>query len=188
MGQVVLRMLAGLSGAVLFGSAAGCSSHPQAPAAHVASPTATRMSAGSTLDPSAQAALASYQASWNAVDQAGSTANYRLPALAEYFHGQAYLLVSQNIFLYQKNGMVSRGAVVLHPRIVSEDFAAKPPTVTIADCVDDRHDLVYYSATGKPIDDEPGGFRADSTVMTDLNGAWKATSLNVGAEGTCTPE
>jgi hypothetical protein len=59
--------------------------------------------------------------------------------------------------------------------------------VTIADCVDDRSDLLYYKSTGKPIDSEPGGFRKDSTTMSKLGGVWVATSDDVGADGTCTP-
>lgn len=172
--------------AALFGGLAGCGgAHGQTPAAHEASTAAASKS--STLDPSAAAALSGYRQSWAAVDAAGHSANYQLPALSDHMTGQVLELVSQNLFLYQEHGIVSKGAIVLHPHVASEDLAAKPPTVTITDCVDDRNDLLYYAATGKPIDSIPGGFRAETTVMSDLAGTWKATSQNTGADGTCTP-
>jgi hypothetical protein len=101
--------------------------------------------------------------------------------------GDEYLLVTQNLFAYAENGIVSKGAVVLHPHVKSEDLTAKPPTVTIVDCVDGRGDLLYYKSTGKPIDKDPGGFRTDSTVMSEVGGVWVATSDDLGADGTCTP-
>lgn len=177
-----------LGGATLLGMLTGCSgAHRQTLTAHETSTGAT--SAGTvSLDPSASAALAGYEASWTAIDDATRAGNYQLPALSEHLAGHEYLLVTQNLFVYQENGIVSRGAVVLHPHIKTEDLSANPPAVTITDCVDDRSDLLYYKSTGKPMDSVPGGFRADSTVMSELNGVWKATSDNIGADGTCTPE
>lgn len=173
--------------ALLVGGTAGCTETQQAPTAHEASTAATPTST-STLDPSASAALAGYRASWAAVNEAANEGNYQLPALSEHLAGDEFELVTQNLFLYQENGIVSRGALVLHPHVKSENLAAKPPTVTVADCVDGRGDLLYYRSTGKPIDNDPGGFRTDSTVMSELNGVWKATSDNIGADGTCTPK
>ena len=173
---------------VLLGALAACSgAHQQVPTAHEASTSATPTNT-STLDPSASAALTGYEASWAAIDDATRAGNYQLPALSEHLAGDEFKLITQNLFLYQENGIVSRGAVVLHPHVKVEDLTANPPTVTITDCVDGRNDLLYYKSTGKPMDSNPGGFRADSTVMSELNGVWKATSDNISADGTCTPE
>ena len=177
-----------VGGLAVLSGLAGCgNAHQQVPTAHESFTSATPK-ASNTLDPSASAALSGYKASWAAVDEAGHAGDYQLPALAEHMTGQVLELVTQNLFLYQENGIVSRGAFVLHPQVKTEDLAASPPTVTISDCVDGRNDLLYYKSTGKPIDSDPGGFRADTTVMSDIGGVWKATSSDVGADGTCTPE
>lgn len=141
----------------------------------------------SALDPSATAALDGYRASWRAINDATNVGDYQLPELSDHLAENEYLQVSENLHLYGTKGIVSKGTIVLHPHVNAEHLTAKPPTVTIIDCVDDRNDLLYYKSTGKPIDDKPGGFRRDSTVMSELNGVWMATSDHLGADGTCTP-
>jgi len=171
----------------VLGGLAGCGGvRLQVPTAHETSASATPKGS-SSLDPSASAALSGYEESWAAVDEAGRTGNYQLTALSEHLTGQVLELITQNLAVYRKNGIVSRGAVVLHPQVEAEGLNANPPTVTISDCVDDRNDLLYYASSGKPIDNEPGGFRAETTVMSELAGTWKATSDNIGADGTCAP-
>lgn len=177
--------------AVLLAVLTGCSaSHGQAPAAHSAPATAVSTAAAtptasSTLDPAAQQALAAYETSWHVADAASRTGRYEFATLSQYFAGDALTTVTQNLDAYAAKGIVSRGAIVLHPYVVGEDPRSNPPTVAIADCVDDRNDLLYYAATGKPIDNVPGGFRAETTVMSDLNGTWKASEQAIDAEGTC---
>lgn len=176
-----------LGGAVLLSGLTSCSaSQHQMPAAHAASTRASAApSNSSTLDPSAQAALASYEAGWKATDDASRTGRYQLSALTMFFSGDVLQVITQNLDTYEENGIVSKGAIALHPYVAVEDLRSNPPTVTIADCIDDRHDLLYYAATGKPIDDVPGGFRAETTVMSDLDGMWKATNQAMDGEGTC---
>ncbi len=101
--------------------------------------------------------------------------------------GQLLLTTSQNLFSDEQHGMITRGEpILLHPEAASEDLAAQPAEVTISDCVDGSHFLIYYTATGKPVDNDPGGLQAVTVQMTLSSGVWKASGESVGAEGSCT--
>jgi hypothetical protein len=54
----------------------------------------------------------------------------------------------------------------------------------VSDCFDDTHWLAY-KATGGLENNVPGGHRKISAVVTDIDGTWKVTQLDTGAEGSC---
>jgi hypothetical protein len=162
--------------------AAACSSTATSTAA--ASGTATHASAASaspsTPNPAAEA-LAAYQAMWVDVAKAITTDDYQAPYLSDHLSGQGLQTITNNMTADKKQGIVGRGAPVLHPVVTSTTTM----TVAISDCLDDRGWLQYNASTGKLLDTVPGGFRATTATVTDQNGIWKVAQINTGADGTC---
>src|SRR5690242_13050318 len=75
-------------------------SHGQMPAAHSATTTATTTAtptASSALDSSAQAALASYEMSWQVLDEVGRAGHYQLAVLSRYLTGDVLRLITKNL-------------------------------------------------------------------------------------------
>lgn len=168
---------------------AGCGTTATSkPVTHARSATSTTPSpVGSIPNVEARAALASYSAMWADLATVADSGNYQQSRLGDHMAGQLLLTSSQNLFLDEQHGMITKGApILLRPAVTAEDLSAKPPEITVSDCVDGSHFLVYYAATGKPIDNDPGGFQSVTVKMTQSGGVWKASSEYVGAVGSCT--
>jgi hypothetical protein len=143
-------------------------------------------SSSTTLNAQGQAALASYREMWADLAAVADSGNYQQTRLGDHMTGKLLLDSSQNLFLSEQKGMVGRGEpVLLRPEVESEDLTANPPLITVADCLDERGFLLYYAATGKPVDSDPGGLQTSTTQMTLINGVWKGSSEYLGAEGSC---
>lgn len=184
---------AAVLGTVLAAVLAACSGSWTSPAA--AKKAVPTVSAGGGLptasptgatDPEVRAALAAYRESWADFAAVADSGNYQQARLGDHMAGKLLLDSSQNLFLSEQRGMISRGAPeLLHPRVTAERPAANPSVITITDCIDTRNFLLYYKATGKPIDSDPGGLETATTQMTLAGGVWKASSEYLGAEGSC---
>jgi hypothetical protein len=162
--------------------ASACSSAGEpTTAATTAIPAAgTPAPSASTSSPAAEA-LAAYAAMWKDVAEADNTADYQAAYLGDHLAGQALLTITDNMAVEKSEGIVVHGAPVLHPVVTY----ASVSTVAISDCMADQAWLEYRAATGKLLDDIPGGFRATTATVTDQNGIWKVTQINTGADGTC---
>jgi hypothetical protein len=158
--------------------AAACSTSAPTRTDAFASPTAS--TAGPSPAPG-QLGVAAYTAMWADVQAVGLTSNYQDPRLADHVQGKPLATFRENIALDQAHGVVGHGAPVLHPSVIT----ATATTVTLRDCLDDSGWIKVYAATGRPIDSIPGGHRYVAATVTDENGTWKVTSLDVHAEGTC---
>ena len=163
---------------------AGCSgSHGDA----VARPTATSASttpttASTTTVSAASAILAAYRAASNAFVQALATANPNDPSLAATMVDPELVSVRANLVGDQQKGIVGRGAVTLHPKLVS----LSSTTAAVVDCIYSTSELVYQ-ATGRPVPPvtppENDGVNA-TLVLT--GGSWKLSKQTV-TEGKCAP-
>jgi hypothetical protein len=133
-------------------------------------------------DPSQAAVLAAYRAASQAFEQALATASPEDPKLAETMVDPQLQSVRANLVADQAKGIVGKGAVTLHPKIMS----LSGTKATVVDCVYSTSELVYQS-TGKPVPPvtppENDGVRA-TLVQTD--GTWKL-SKQVVTEGKCAP-
>jgi hypothetical protein len=137
------------------------------------------------LDSQAQAALFAYGAAWADGAAVQDSGNYQDSRLQRHMAGQLLLAVSENFYIEEQHGIASRGAPVLHPHVSAEHLNDKPPTVTIADCIDFRHFIQYYAATGLQYGPIQTGLSAATTTMTLINGSWMATDDNVQADRSC---
>jgi hypothetical protein len=118
---------------------------------------------------------------WKDVAEAINTDDYQASYLSNHLAGQALLTITDNMAVQKSQGIVGHGAPVLHPVVTS----ATASTVAISDCLDARAWLQYYAASGKLVDNVPGGFRVTTATVTDQNGIWRVTQINTGADGTC---
>ncbi len=136
----------------------------------------------STADPATAAVLAAYRAASGAFVQALTSADPNDPALAATMVNPELQSVRANLLADQRQGIVGRGLVTLHPKVASVSAAS----ATVLDCAYSASELVY-AASGKPVPPvtppENDGVRA-TLVLT--GGTWKLSKQTV-TEGKCAP-
>ena len=144
--------------------------------------TSSLVSTTTTADPAAASVLAAYRASSAAFEQALATANPADPALAATMVDPQLQSVKANLLADQRQGIVGRGTVTLHPKVVAISGA----TAMVVDCVYSTSELVY-EASGKPVPPvtppENDGIRA---TLDLTGGSWKLAEQTV-TEGSCAP-
>ncbi len=139
----------------------------------------------SPADLAGQRAVAAYVGLWQAMAEASHTSNWQSPELVRYASGSALQVASGSLYADHYNGLVSRGAPVLHPKVTSVSPPESPTTVMVFDCADSSNWL-QYRTDGTLVDDEPGGRRAaTSEVRLHQDGSWKVTRFAVEALGSC---
>lgn len=145
---------------------------------HATSSTKTSAPGGT----SAGAVLAAYRAASAAFEQALATANPEDPKLAATMVDPQLQSVKANLLADQRQGIVGRGTVTLHPKVA----ALSDSTATVVDCAYSTTELVYR-ATGKPVPPvtppENDGIRA---TLDMTGGSWKLSKQTV-TEGSCAP-
>jgi hypothetical protein len=129
-------------------------------------------------------ALVAYRAMWADMSTAARTADYQDPILAEHASGAALSVLVQGLYSYRQEGLVIMGTPATHATITSATPAANPTVANVSDCFNDTHWLAYMSSGGLE-NNVPGGHRHVSAVVTNVNGTWKVTTLETGAEGSC---
>lgn len=169
-GLVVSACLVGL--AVL---AASCGGSPSASGHHVDRSSTT------TARSQATAALAAYRASQVAFDRAMQQADPTLAALAQTMTGSELDSVRRSLVSDQANGIVGRGSVQVHPKLVSISGGR----VVVHDCAFSSLELVYKS-TGKPVPPvtPPEHDGVTATLIQTSPGTWKVSTEHV-TEGSC---
>jgi hypothetical protein len=156
----------------------GTSAKPSAPASPAA--TSHPPARGAT-----GMALAAYTGMWAEMQAAGVTADWKDPRLAQYASGAALRTLVAGLRAAHRKGIVIKGTIATHPRVVSAAPADHPRRVRLADCLDDTHWLNYVAATGKLQNDVPGGHHLTQAVVIGAGGQWKVTRLVVRQVGTC---
>ncbi|MGH8997689.1 MAG: hypothetical protein ACRDYB_16970 [Acidimicrobiales bacterium] len=146
-----------------------------------AKPTTTIASATTTtIAPAAAAVLKAYRAGWAAYGHALAGADPNDPQLAATMAGPLLQRTKANLLGYEQEGIVGRGAVDLHPKVVSLSATA----ATVVDCMYSSSALVY-AKTGKPVppvtSPENDGVRA---TLVNAGGTWKVSQQTV-TEGKC---
>ena len=169
-GLVVAACLVGLA---VF--AASCGGSPSASGYHADRSSTT------TSRSQATAVLAAYRASQIAFDQAIQQADPTLAALARTMTGAELNSVRRSLVSDQASGIVGRGSVQVHPKLVSISGGR----AVVHDCAFSSLELVYKS-TGKPVPPvtpaEHDGVAA--TLIQTSPGTWKVSTEHV-TEGSC---
>lgn len=159
-------------------------SAPSVPSRATASPSVSP-SPTSPAEIAGQRAVAAYVGLWQAMAEASHTSNWQSPELVRYASGSALQVASGILYADHYNGLVARGAPVLHPKVTSVSPPEAPKTVMVVDCADSSNWLRYRTA-GPAFTDEPGGRRAiTSEVRLHEDGSWKVTRFAVQGLGSC---
>jgi hypothetical protein len=173
-----------VAAAAVLASCGGSGSSGAAHSTSTDSPSTTAVqSTHTTADPTAAAVLAAYRAASNAFVHALATANPNDPALMATMVDPELVSIRANLVGDQQKGIVGRGAVTLHPKLVS----ISPTTATVVDCIYSASELVYQ-ATGKPVPPvtQPESDGVSATLVL-TGGTWKLSKQTV-TEGKCAPD
>lgn len=155
-----------------------------------AAPTTSDMSSHASSDPSAQElekmAVAAYLEMWSDFTTAGHTSDWQSPLLSQHATAYALQTLEKGLYLDHKDGVVTKGAPVLHPKVKSATPAAQPTLVLVSDCGDSSHWLKYVTETGKRASKGPGGRQAiTAEVRRQPDGSWKVDQFAVEGVGSC---
>lgn len=176
-----LALAAGLLSACSGGSQAPTSTDLTTPPVSVTSASPTP----STEDKARNDVLTAYRGMWSDMSAAAVTSDSKSPLLARHATGPALTAIVESLYTDKKAGLVTRGHLVLDPRITSLDLNKQPTKAVISDCGDTSDWLKYKKATGAPQDDKPGGRHRISASVYGLNGSWKVVSFQLQGVGTC---
>ena len=124
--------------------------------------------------------LQAYRAEWTAFEQALSTANASDPALAETMVAPMLQEVRRNLVSDQVNGIVGRGGVQLHPRVVQ----VTATSATVVDCSYSTSELIYAKSGSAVPPATPPEHDGVLTTLTLVGSTWKVSDQTV-TEGKC---
>ncbi len=159
----------------------------------IASPSSTAPTSASSTPSTTQlaatakaAALASYLAMWRDFATAGHTSDWKSPALATHATGDALLQMSRSLYADHYNGVITKGAPIIHPTVLKASPPVSPTTVLISDCGDSSHWLKYFAKSGKLQDNIPGGRQAiTAEIKKQPGGSWKVDQFAIEGVGSC---
>jgi hypothetical protein len=124
---------------------------------------------------------------WDDLIAVAAISDFKDPRLIQHMMGQPLTDWAQQFADSKRDGVVSAGRPTWSPEVVSVTPADKPNRVEIADCVDDSHWPHVYKATGKLVDNVPGGrHRSEAAVTFDpVSQRWMVTQQVHGTVGSC---
>ena len=168
---------------------AGCTDARPDTAPSSPSTSSTPMSSSATSDPQASAkaeVLKAYLAFWSAATDARAHPNRQHPRLAKYATDKALAAEQATIVLYRQQGIVSRGAPKLEPRIVALDMNSDPRTAQIRDCVDVSDVRAVYRSSGESALAPTKSFRHVATATaTTVSGRWVIREIATDRKRPC---
>ncbi|MEU8656152.1 hypothetical protein [Actinoplanes philippinensis] len=165
--------------------ASGCSSDDSPDVAR--SQSASTTPSATVLTPAAAAerdALTAYRGMWATFVEAGRTSDPEYPDLRTYASGQALRLIASSLFTDRDQRKVTKGDLVLNPKVSVAKPTTAPTEVEIVDCVDSTKWL-KYKASGGLWDDKPGGKHRNTATVKSTDGVWKVDSFILEGAGTC---
>jgi hypothetical protein len=166
----------------------GCSGDSDDPAPATTSGESTTPSATpsvtSTAESDEELALAAYRGMWDDTVEAAKTSDDKSPLLARNATGSALARIVQTLYSARQKGLVTKGKLALDPVATKAATNASLVRVSIKDCADTSHWLLYKKS-GARADDSPGGRRQITATAAGLNGTWKVTDFQVGDIGSC---
>jgi hypothetical protein len=161
------------------GNAGSASASTPAGGTQPSSPTAQ-----ATTDAATVRVINDYRTMWADLVAAARTSNYQSTLLPQHATGDALSLLVQGLAKDRVTGIVTKGRVVLQPRVSSLTPATNPTKASITDCFDDTH-WIEYKTNGKLQKNAPGGRRSTTADLVRIGRTWKVSELTVRATGTC---
>ena len=129
--------------------------------------------------------MAAYLGMWTSYARASHTSDWQAQYLAQYASGDALHFITRDLYAAHYNGLISKGAPVNRPRVMSASPSDAPKSVLVEDCGDDRSWL-QYRADGSLLDSTPGALhRIVAEVRLHTDGMWRVTKFGIDSSGTC---
>jgi hypothetical protein len=126
-----------------------------------------------------------YLAMWHDMVEAGKTADYRSPRLADHATSQAWQLLYGGLRSASQDGVVMLGEPTFTPQSTGATPPSDPKAVSIVDCMDSTN-WREYTPDGQLKDSTRGGKHRATATVGLVDGTWKVTQLHVEDVGTCT--
>lgn len=176
------QLVAGLAAAsVLLG--AGCSSDGSGDTPADMPPASPTPSLG-PRDAAERDAVGAYRGMWDAFVEAGKISDPDAPDLRKYASDQALRLIVSALYTDREQGKVTKGDLVLNPKVSEVKPVSAPTEATVLDCVDSTGWL-KYKAPGGLVDDKPGGKHRTTATVKFADATWKVSSFILEESGTC---
>jgi hypothetical protein len=156
-------------------------------ACHNDRPAPPASTATSTVGPSpaglpTQGALDAYRGMWDSIVSAAKTADPDAPDLRHYATGDALSRIVGALYLQHEQGQVTLGTLTLAPTVDTGQSTAAD--IQLNDCVDASLWLVYRDSGGL-VDNTPGGTHATVATVTNTDGRWMVSTLDIAGVGSC---
>lgn len=178
--QLVVGLVAA---SVLLGS--GCSSNESGdPPAGTPSTSASPTPSLGPREIAERDALAAYRGMWDAFVEAAKTSDPDAPDLRRYASDQALRLIVSSLYTDREQKKVTKGDLVLNPKVTDVKPAQAPTEAAVLDCVDSTN-WVKHKASGGLVDDEPGGKHRTTATVKFADATWKVSSFILEESGTC---
>ena len=177
------QLVVGLVAASVLLAGCSCGGSGKAP---TGTPSATPSTTPS-LGPSAAAerdAVAAYRGMWDAFVVAGKVSDPDASDLRKYASDQALKLIVSSLYTDREQGKVTKGDLLLNPKVTEVRPASAPTEATVLDCVDSTNWL-KYKASGGLWDDKPGGKHRTTAMVKFADATWKVSSFILEESGTC---
>lgn len=174
-------------GVVLATTMAGCGPSRPTGGDSTARPSLVSPSAsGSSLSPQAEVrdAVTAYRGMWAAFIVASNAGTTNPPDLARYASGDALTILDKGLADNKAKGLTSKGTPQITPQVTSWGPTGSPTSVTVSDCADDTHWLLY-TRDGHLADSTPGGRHRVTATVNNLGGRWTVTDFAAQGPGTC---
>ncbi|MEZ0107911.1 hypothetical protein ABH920_001903 [Catenulispora sp. EB89] len=150
-----------------------------------ASPS-TAAASGAT-DQARSDALNAYTGMLTDTTVAARTADWKDSALTHHATDQALSELVSILYQEQSQGLVSRGALVSHARVVQVSSGTPPTAAMIEDCADTAPWPEVDPKTGRPpAGAASGGKRLIRARVAEADLVWRVTDLAINPIGSCT--
>ncbi|MEV8515879.1 hypothetical protein [Dactylosporangium sp. NPDC051484] len=162
----------------------GCGSTPPNGAPHASEAPSLIATPTLTVSAAEREGLAVYRGMWGAFVEAAKTSDPDAPDLRRYASDNALKLIVSSLYTNRDQGKVSKGPLVLDPKVTELRPPNEPSEATILDCVDSTNWL-EYKASGELWDDKPGSKHRTTATVKRVDGVWKVSSFVLEGPATC---
>ena len=179
---------------VLAGCGATKQSRTAVPSKSIAAPTPTpTATASSTADSSAEQqakgqTLGAYFGLMGIWQVALENPDYRPIDLSQHATDQALTYVTNDIQRSRREGIITKGKLLISPAVTVLDLSANPPVAQVDDCADTTNFLDFRASDGSPMGARggtPGGLQHFLARVREDRGVWRIYDLHIYTVGSC---
>jgi hypothetical protein len=131
-------------------------------------------------------ALSVYRAFWTAQARAANAGDFTSPDMQRYGTDPLLGEVSKALAELASRNLLQTGEIAINPKVIKVDLAAKPATVTIQDCIDERGLKAVSRTNRSPIAvSSTKPYTTVATVIQTPDGRWQVNTSKPQAGVSC---